>query len=98
MNSFKEYFELNKKYKIMFDDLFNEYYDSGYFGKIKKKDIKKAQMKWFCKVIHIVEHKRASTLLPMNRLTKDMVSILSGIELSNKPNKMIEEIIRGFDV
>ena len=96
MQTFRTYF--NKKYKERFTKVFNEYYDIGYFGKLKKLELKEVQLKWFYRVIHIVEGKNAKSLLPMNPVTTEMVEIITGVKMKQKSNRLIKKIMEGFDV
>jgi len=98
MQSFRTYFNKNKIYKERFTKVFNEYYDIGYFGKLKKLELKEVQLKWFYRVIHIVEGKNAKSLLPMNPVTTEMVEIITGVKMKQKSNRLIKKIMEGFDV
>ena len=54
--TFKNFYYKNKNNKTqIFEDVFESFYDKGYFGKLDKQQIKDQQFSWFNKLILLLD-------------------------------------------
>lgn len=98
--NFSNFYKLQIKYEEIFDNIFEEYYNKGYFGNIDKSTIKEVQYKWFCRVVKLIEKDLKDELIPYisnhnNKITREYFSAVSGKNIKNKGKKEIIEIIIG---
>lgn len=95
---FTEYYDLNKKYMIIFNEIFETYYEKGYFGVVSKAEIKASQSKWFRKLVDAVESKQDKLLEPFivnynNKVTREYYSKIIGVNLKRKKKADIIKIL-----
>ena len=54
--TFKNFYYKNKNNKTqIFEDVFESFYDKGYFGKLDKQQIKEQQFSWFNKLVLLLD-------------------------------------------
>ena len=86
---FRNYIKLQKEYEEIFDNIFETYYNKGYFGNVNKDDIKNIQYKWFKKVVMIIEHDKQEHLVEYvvnhnNKITREFYSKITGDNIKSK--------------
>jgi hypothetical protein len=96
---FTEFYDLHKKYKIIFNEIFDMYYEKGYFGAVSKAEVRISQYKWFCKLIEVIESKQDKILEPFvanhnNKITREYYSKVTGINLKRKKKTDIIELFK----
>lgn len=96
---FTEYYDFHKKYKIIFNEIFETYYEKGYFGSVSKEDIKAFQYKWFCRLVEVIESKQDNVLEPFivnsnNKITREYYSKITGINLKRKKKTDVIKIMK----
>lgn len=95
---FNKYLELHEKYEVVFDKIFERYYEKGYFGAVPKEDIKVSQYKWFCKLANAITEKKHDKIIPFitnhnNKVTRSYFSKLFGEDIALKGKSEIIEIL-----
>lgn len=98
INNFRKYYDLRKRYKDIFNTVFENYYKKGYFGSVSKDEIKFIQYEWFCKLVQTVENKNDIKLKDIlinhnNKITRDYYSKITGLNLCRKKKDDIIEIL-----
>lgn len=98
---FKKFYELDTKEKGIFENVFNTYYQKGYFGNIDEIEIKQHQKDWFEKFNHFIQEKNAFELAlalsnKENKLSREWFSQLTDLNVRYKTKEKILEIIRCY--
>jgi RecG-like helicase len=97
--NFSKYYELQKKYKDIFNKIFESYYENGYFGKVSKNDIKESQYIWFCRLVKAIETNQETSLETFisnhnNKITREYYSNLTGINFKRKKKLEVIELLK----
>jgi hypothetical protein len=96
---FSRYVLLKEKYEVVFAEIFETFYDKGYFGDTDKEDIKQIQYEWFCRLVDTIENNDKDSLVPLvanhnNKLTREYYTNLTGNNVRNRKKSEVEKIIR----
>lgn len=103
LRSFKLYMESLKGEEHLFETVYSDLYDKGYFGKELEKDVlREEQYRWFQTFKKILDRKDYDTMIYLlnesdnNRITREWFSKLTGFDLSRKSCQYIEQTVREF--
>tara|TARA_R110001592_G_scaffold217606_1_gene471474 strand:+ start:306 stop:611 length:306 start_codon:yes stop_codon:yes gene_type:complete len=96
---FISYLKLQEKYDSIFNNIFEQYYNKGYFGTVPKELIKKTQYKWFCKLVHSISEEKHDHIIPFitnhnNKITRKYFSKITGKDINLKGKKEIIELLK----
>lgn len=97
--TFKNFYYRNKSNKQqIFEDVFETYYDKGYFGKLNKSTIKEQQIEWFKKFLVILDEGDKSLINNIlanrdNLVTRELFSRIYKEDILEKSRKEIEDSV-----
>lgn len=97
--SFKHFYYRNITDKsIIFESVFETYYEKGYFGKLDKDTIKTQQKSWFDKLIMLLDEGDKSLINNIlanrdNLITRELFSRIYNEDILEKSRKEIEDIV-----
>lgn len=99
-NKFKEFYFKQKQEKV-FENVFEKWYSLGYWGSIDKDKIKNQQHSWYQRLIKLIKEKDYHSLLLSvenrdNKVTREMFSKLTNIDIKKKKIEYIKEKLRDF--
>lgn len=97
--TFKNFYYKNKNNKAqIFEDVFESFYDKGYFGKLDKQQIKEQQFSWFNKLILLLDegdHEIISEALKdRDGISRQFVSKIYGEEISELSRNDIKDFLK----
>lgn len=97
---FKEYYLASVKQSKLdiFEQVFEKFYNKGFFGTISESVVKKQQRSWFDKFLMIIETKDYEGLMlaledRQNLVTREWFSRICEIDIMNKSRKEIEKVV-----
>jgi hypothetical protein len=98
---FKTFYQLDTKEQEIFEDVFNNYYQKGYFGDIDREEIKTNQQEWFEKFNHFIKEKNANELAlalanKENKLSREWFTQITELNVRYKTKEKILEIIKEY--
>ena len=98
--SFKDFYT-NEKHEMMFEKTFSKYYKRGHWGEMRKELIREQQKDWWEKLKNLIEEKDYGSLLMAvghrkNKVSREMFSKLTGINIKQKTTKIIKETLREY--
>lgn len=93
------YFET--KDKKTFEKIFEKYYKNGHWGKIDKEKIKSQQFDWYFKLKRMVEERDWESIFMSvenrdHKVSREMVSKLTNINIKKKAGKIIKQRLQEF--
>jgi len=98
---FKEYYQASVKQSKLeiFEQVFDKFYNKGFFGTLSQSIVKKQQRSWFDKFLLIIENKDYEGLIlaledRQNLVTREWFSRICEIDIMNKSRKEIESVIQ----
>lgn len=97
---FKEFYFKSKDEKT-FNIIFEKWYNRGHWGVIDKQKIKTQQYDWYMKLKKMINEKDYGSLLMsvehrQNKVSREMFSILTNINIKKKTTKIIKEKLKDF--
>lgn len=96
--SFKHFYYRNITDKsIIFESVFETYYEKGYFGKLDKETIKTQQKSWFDKLIMLLDEGDQDCLFNVlqnrDNITRQWVSRIYGEDITESSRQEIKDFL-----
>ena len=98
--SFLSFYNLQRKDKI-FEQVFDKFYDAGYFGKIDKAVIKSDQHEWFERLVTLIKEKNGEELFAVmesfeTKFSRECFDKIVGTNIKYKDKNTVRTEIAKF--
>lgn len=98
--SFLSFYNLQKKDKI-FEQVFNKFYDAGYFGKIERSLIETDQREWFERLVRLIKDKNGDELFAVmesfeTKFSRECFDRIVGTNIKYKDKNTVRTEIAKF--
>lgn len=85
----------------IFEDVFNRFYNNGYFGTVDIDLIKNKQMDWFYTLLDLINNRSKMDLLIIllsanNKISREWFYLITGLDIRYKNKEIIIKTIESF--